>query len=77
MKIKELKEDLRLLLIAYEMSQITDYIDEDDKGIYEKELLVPVSVEDFDIIFKKHNGAEYHYINDKIRNKTQQLINII
>lgn len=75
-KKDELKEDLRLLLIAYELCMLTDFINEEEEGFYilEKPTLNKC---DFEVIFEKYDGWGYDCINTEIREKTEQLINII
>jgi len=76
-KKNELKEDLKLLLIAYELCMLTDFVDKKEKELYQDELTINVSVKDFKATVKKYDGWGFDHIDTEIRKKTEQLINII
>ena len=74
--IKELKEDLRLLLIAYELCCLTDFINKKDEVDYISENPT-LNKRDLKVIFEKYEGWGFSYIDTEIRSKTEKLINII
>ena len=74
-KIMKLKKELKLLLIAYELCYLTDFIDKEKESDYISEN-PNLNKCNLKVIFEKYEGWGCDYIDSEIRIKTEKLINL-
>lgn len=70
---KQVLRELDLLLKAYEMAELTDFISDDETDFYMEETVF--TFDEVSEIQKKYDGWGMDYINEKIRSVLNDNIN--